>query len=160
MHESGIESWWRSARRGQEMRRVSEVRGSCLSLVLVGASREGGDGGRRRKSGKWAGGFPVIRSHGPQTPLTCSPCRRVALPHARCPHRLAPWHSLFPQPLGTSTRQPRTTTTTATMAAFIDKLEAVLPPGLAKLDAFPKLPGTYKARSESRGFLTLFVAFL
>ncbi|KAL1698615.1 endoplasmic reticulum vesicle transporter-domain-containing protein [Schizophyllum commune] len=46
------------------------------------------------------------------------------------------------------------------MAAFIDKLEAVLPPGLAKLDAFPKLPGTYKARSESRGFLTLFVAFL
>ena len=46
------------------------------------------------------------------------------------------------------------------MAAFIDKLEAVLPPGLAKFDAFPKLPGTYKARSESRGFLTLFVAFL
>ena len=31
---------------------------------------------------------------------------------------------------------------------------------LAKFDAFPKLPSTYKARSESRGFMTIFVAFL
>ncbi|KAH7928313.1 DUF1692-domain-containing protein [Leucogyrophana mollusca] len=31
---------------------------------------------------------------------------------------------------------------------------------VAKFDAFPKLPSTYKARSESRGFLTLFVALL
>ncbi|TRM64638.1 endoplasmic reticulum vesicle transporter-domain-containing protein [Schizophyllum amplum] len=46
------------------------------------------------------------------------------------------------------------------MAAIIDKLEETLPPGLAKLDAFPKLPGTYKTRSESRGFLTLFVGLL
>jgi endoplasmic reticulum-Golgi intermediate compartment protein 2 len=30
----------------------------------------------------------------------------------------------------------------------------------AKLDAFPKIPSTYKARSESRGIMTLFVAFL
>ena len=33
------------------------------------------------------------------------------------------------------------------------------PADLAQFDAFPKLPATYKARSESRGFLTLFVAF-
>ncbi|TFK34540.1 DUF1692-domain-containing protein [Crucibulum laeve] len=31
---------------------------------------------------------------------------------------------------------------------------------LTKFDAFPKVPSAYKARSESRGFMTLFVAFL
>jgi hypothetical protein len=31
---------------------------------------------------------------------------------------------------------------------------------LSNFDAFTKLPSTYKARSESRGFITLFVAFL
>lgn len=29
-----------------------------------------------------------------------------------------------------------------------------------KLDAFPKLPSTYKSRSEGRGFLTVFVALV
>ncbi|KAI9568197.1 endoplasmic reticulum vesicle transporter-domain-containing protein [Boletus coccyginus] len=33
-------------------------------------------------------------------------------------------------------------------------------PGVARFDAFPKLPSAYKARSESRGFLTLFVVLL
>ncbi|PPQ80959.1 hypothetical protein CVT26_003530 [Gymnopilus dilepis] len=42
--------------------------------------------------------------------------------------------------------------------SLLDKLDAVAP--LAKLDAFPKVPSTYKTRSESRGFMTLFVAFL
>ncbi|KAI6110186.1 endoplasmic reticulum vesicle transporter-domain-containing protein [Pisolithus croceorrhizus] len=31
---------------------------------------------------------------------------------------------------------------------------------LAQLDAFPKLPSTYKSRSESRGLFTLFIAFI
>ncbi|KAF9650210.1 DUF1692-domain-containing protein [Thelephora ganbajun] len=43
---------------------------------------------------------------------------------------------------------------------IIDKLEAVVPESLTRLDAFPKLPSTYKARSDSRGFLTLFVSLL
>ena len=34
------------------------------------------------------------------------------------------------------------------------------PATLAKLDAFPKVPSAYKARSESRGFMTLFVVLL
>jgi len=42
----------------------------------------------------------------------------------------------------------------------IDKLEAVVPENLTRLDAFPKLPSTYKARTDSRGFLTLFVSLL
>ena len=84
MHESGNESWWRSARRGQEMRRASEVRGSCLSLVLVGASREGGDGGRRRKSGKWAGGgncmiATAARGRGQPRGGMCGTCVRPAV---------------------------------------------------------------------------------
>jgi len=33
-------------------------------------------------------------------------------------------------------------------------------PGIARFDAFPKLPSAYKARSESRGFLTLFVLLI
>jgi hypothetical protein len=43
--------------------------------------------------------------------------------------------------------------------SLLDKLDDAVP-GLARLDAFPKLPSTYKARSESRGFLTLFVILL
>ncbi|KAF9557098.1 DUF1692-domain-containing protein [Agrocybe pediades] len=49
-------------------------------------------------------------------------------------------------------------TTVAEETSLLDKLDQVAP--LAKFDAFPKLPSTYKARSESRGFMTLFVAFM
>ncbi|KAH7884895.1 endoplasmic reticulum vesicle transporter-domain-containing protein [Phlebopus sp. FC_14] len=42
--------------------------------------------------------------------------------------------------------------------SLLDKLDVAVP--LAQFDAFPKLPSTYKSRSESRGFLTLFVALL
>ncbi len=42
--------------------------------------------------------------------------------------------------------------------SLLDKLDDLVPAPLAQFDAFPKLPATYKARSESRGFLTLFVA--
>ncbi|KAM5544072.1 hypothetical protein V8D89_002258 [Ganoderma adspersum] len=56
-----------------------------------------------------------------------------------------------------------TMTKTADQAAdpsFLDKLDQLVPQPLAQFDAFPKLPASYKARSESRGFLTIFVAFL
>jgi hypothetical protein len=43
---------------------------------------------------------------------------------------------------------------------IIDKLEGVVPENLTRFDAFPKLPATYKSRTDSRGFLTLFVALL
>ncbi|KAH0832889.1 endoplasmic reticulum vesicle transporter-domain-containing protein [Lanmaoa asiatica] len=43
--------------------------------------------------------------------------------------------------------------------SLIDKLDDAVP-GLVRFDAFPKLPSTYKARSESRGFLTIFVVLL
>lgn len=43
---------------------------------------------------------------------------------------------------------------------LLDKLDEIVPAPLAQFDAFPKLPATYKARSESRGFLTIFVAFV
>ncbi|KAF9228759.1 DUF1692-domain-containing protein [Gyrodon lividus] len=42
--------------------------------------------------------------------------------------------------------------------SLLDILDAAVP--LARYDAFPKLPSTYKTRSESRGFLTLLVALL
>lgn len=42
--------------------------------------------------------------------------------------------------------------------SILDQLDAVVP--LARFDAFPKLPSTYKARSESRGFFTLLVALI
>ncbi|KAF9475437.1 DUF1692-domain-containing protein [Pholiota conissans] len=42
--------------------------------------------------------------------------------------------------------------------SLLDKLDSVAP--LAQFDAFPKLPSAYKARSESRGFMTIFVALL
>lgn len=41
--------------------------------------------------------------------------------------------------------------------SLIGKLEDVAAP-LVKFDAFPKIPKAYKARSESRGFLTVFIA--
>jgi hypothetical protein len=43
---------------------------------------------------------------------------------------------------------------------FIDKLEAVVPENLTRFDTFPKLPSTYKTRTDSRGFLTLLVSLL
>ncbi|KAF8813561.1 DUF1692-domain-containing protein [Phlegmacium glaucopus] len=48
-------------------------------------------------------------------------------------------------------------TTPSEEASLLDKLDTT---PLAKFDAFPKIPSTYKARSESRGFMTLFVALL
>ncbi|KAJ7644363.1 endoplasmic reticulum vesicle transporter-domain-containing protein [Roridomyces roridus] len=44
--------------------------------------------------------------------------------------------------------------------SILDKLDAAVPTPLAQFDAFPKLPSTYKARSDSRGFLTVFVALV
>jgi hypothetical protein len=43
---------------------------------------------------------------------------------------------------------------------IIDKLEAVFPENLTRFDTFPKLPSTYKTRTDSRGFFTLFVSLL
>ena len=45
-------------------------------------------------------------------------------------------------------------------SSLLSKLDELVPAPLAQFDAFPKLPETYKTHSESRGFLTLFVAFL
>ncbi|KAG1868548.1 endoplasmic reticulum vesicle transporter-domain-containing protein [Suillus subluteus] len=42
--------------------------------------------------------------------------------------------------------------------SILDQFDAAVP--LAHFDAFPKLPSTYKARSESRGFFTLLVALI
>ncbi|KAF8149031.1 endoplasmic reticulum vesicle transporter-domain-containing protein [Crassisporium funariophilum] len=42
-------------------------------------------------------------------------------------------------------------------SSLLDKLDST---PLAQFDAFPKLPSSYKARSESRGFMTVFVAFM
>lgn len=44
--------------------------------------------------------------------------------------------------------------------SLLDKLDEMVPAPLAQFDAFPKVPSSYKTRSESRGFLTLFVAFV
>ena len=44
--------------------------------------------------------------------------------------------------------------------SLLNKLDAVAPASLASFDAFPKLPQTYKARSESRGLFTLFIGLL
>jgi len=43
-------------------------------------------------------------------------------------------------------------------SSILEQLDAAVP--LARFDAFPKLPSSYKARSESRGFFTLFVALI
>lgn len=42
--------------------------------------------------------------------------------------------------------------------SLLGKLDAVAP--IAQFDAFPKLPSSYKARSESRGIMTMLVALL
>jgi len=47
-----------------------------------------------------------------------------------------------------------------TEESILDKIDSVVPTPLAKFDAFPKLPSTYKSRSESRGIMTVFVALL
>ncbi|KAK0193298.1 DUF1692-domain-containing protein [Armillaria mellea] len=44
--------------------------------------------------------------------------------------------------------------------SLLAKLDEVVPAPLAQFDAFPKLPSSFKSRSESRGFMTLFVGFL
>ncbi|KAK0494107.1 endoplasmic reticulum vesicle transporter-domain-containing protein [Armillaria luteobubalina] len=44
--------------------------------------------------------------------------------------------------------------------SLLEKLDEVVPAPLAQFDAFPKLPSSFKSRSESRGFITLFVGFL
>ncbi|KAA1467259.1 DUF1692-domain-containing protein [Dentipellis sp. KUC8613] len=44
--------------------------------------------------------------------------------------------------------------------SLLDKLDAIAPAPLNTFDAFPKLPASYKSRSESRGFFTLFVGLL
>ncbi|KAJ6468674.1 endoplasmic reticulum vesicle transporter-domain-containing protein [Mycena vitilis] len=43
---------------------------------------------------------------------------------------------------------------------ILEKLDAAVPAPLAQFDAFPKVPSTYKQRSDSRGLLTLFVALV
>ncbi|KAF8155289.1 hypothetical protein K438DRAFT_1777659 [Mycena galopus ATCC 62051] len=45
-------------------------------------------------------------------------------------------------------------------SSLLDKLNAAIPAPLAQFDAFPKVPSTYKLRSDQRGFLTLFVRFI
>ncbi|EDR04049.1 endoplasmic reticulum-derived transport vesicle ERV46 [Laccaria bicolor S238N-H82] len=45
-------------------------------------------------------------------------------------------------------------------SSLLDKLDSAVPAPLAKFDAFPKLPSTYKTRTESRGFMTIFVILL
>ena len=42
--------------------------------------------------------------------------------------------------------------------SLLEKLDSIAP--LKEFDAFPKLPETYKTKSEGRGFLTIFVACL
>lgn len=44
--------------------------------------------------------------------------------------------------------------------SLLHKLDEITHTPLERFDAFPKLPSTYKARSESRGFLTIFVTLL
>lgn len=44
--------------------------------------------------------------------------------------------------------------------SILDKLDAAVPAPIAQFDAFPKLPSTYKARSESRGFMTLLIGLM
>lgn len=43
---------------------------------------------------------------------------------------------------------------------LLSKLDSLLPDKLKNYDAFPKLPSAYKARSQSRGFLTVFIALI
>lgn len=50
--------------------------------------------------------------------------------------------------------------TTEEEHSLLAKLDSVVPAPLADFDAFPKLPSSFKARSESRGLLTVFVSLL
>lgn len=43
---------------------------------------------------------------------------------------------------------------------ILEQLDASIPAPLAQFDAFPKVPSSYKTRSESRGFMTIFVIFV
>jgi len=43
---------------------------------------------------------------------------------------------------------------------ILEQLDAAIPAPLANFDAFPKLPSTYKSRSESRGLITIFAIFI
>lgn len=45
-------------------------------------------------------------------------------------------------------------------SSLLDKLDNVVPAPLAQFDAFPKLPTSYKTRSESRGFMTILIGLL
>jgi hypothetical protein len=44
--------------------------------------------------------------------------------------------------------------------SILHSLDSLAPESLAQFDAFPKLPLTYKSRSDERGFLTIFVALV
>ncbi|KAJ7503264.1 DUF1692-domain-containing protein [Mycena galericulata] len=44
--------------------------------------------------------------------------------------------------------------------SILEKLDSAVPAPLAQFDAFPKIPSTYKSRSDSRGFLTIFVGLV
>ena len=49
---------------------------------------------------------------------------------------------------------------TSNEGSILEKLDNLAPQSLKEFAAFPKLPSTYKTRSESRGFITIFIAFL
>lgn len=42
----------------------------------------------------------------------------------------------------------------------MEQLESLGPESMRQFDAFPKLPSTYKTRTQGGGFLTLFVAII
>lgn len=44
--------------------------------------------------------------------------------------------------------------------SLLDKLDAVAPTPLRSFDAFPKLPASYKSRSESRGLFTVLIGLV
>ncbi|KAI0032917.1 endoplasmic reticulum vesicle transporter-domain-containing protein [Vararia minispora EC-137] len=44
--------------------------------------------------------------------------------------------------------------------SLLDKLDTVAPASLKSFDAFPKLPTTYKSRSEGRGFYTVLIGLV
>jgi len=44
--------------------------------------------------------------------------------------------------------------------SILDKIDKAAPSSLTQFDAFPKLPSSYKSRSGSGGFLTVFVALV
>jgi hypothetical protein len=108
----------------------------------------------------------------PQTPL--GHVRR--LPHCKglqnCLSRWSGWlgdaqnpgRTLCPLPVlavcWLSTMSDMASSSRSTTPSLLDKLDDITHTPLAQFDAFPKLPSTYKARSESRGFLTIFVTLM